>query len=322
MIPNNSIDLQHSRRSSIELPSTEIVSSFFSNPNDSITIKKRLLNDFRCKIMADFLIQNPQIDQQIEKYFSAVDNFENIDQDFLKELLFNGYIATENLIRIFKEKNFEFNPIIISEFDGHCRSDNFFDLKIEDFGADFLFANSELDYFKTEQFKKSIEVGLEGLSRDRLDDSLYYQIMLIKLGDKALPMKLNGVAELLRNPNLIISPIEGTKINAKDNLNYYTKWNHLLRIINKEINKNKSQADMVISRISQDNSGSHNPNIEILNFSLDGDEKVKTSCCFGIVNYFNELFKSANKEPSQSPHVEDKNPRSLHKVDKSSILLG
>jgi hypothetical protein len=331
MTPNNSIDITSSRqsvydsrRSSIDLSSHEIISSFFVESSNIAPLKWRLLNDFRFKVMADSAIQNPQIDRQIENYFSAVEKFENVDQEFLKEMLFNGYKPSENLIKIFKEKNFEFNKLTISRFENNSRIEQTIDIKLENYVDNAILKPQELSYQQTLQFKDSIIDGLAGLEQDKIDDTSYYKIILIKFGDQDLPLKLVGLSEFLKNPNLTISPIEGSKIKPSEDLNLYDDWNIILRNIAKEINKNKFVANGII-RISQDNSGSHNMDYNsIINYQNEEDKKIKTSCCYGIIKSCQDFFSKFLNKPTQSPSLNQRhliNLSSSSNSNNSSVLL-
>lgn len=331
MTPNNSIDItsprqsgNYSRRSSIDLSSHEIISSFFINSSDVVPLKSRLLNDFRFKVLADSTIQNPQIDRQVENYFSAVEKFENVDQEFLKEMLFNGYKPSENLIKIFNEKNFKFNKLTISRSENNTRIEQKIDIKLENFGNNSLLNVLELNHQQTLQFKNSIIDGLAGLEQDKKNDTTYYKIMLIKFGEQYLPLKLVGLNEFLKNPNLIISPIEGCKTKPSEDLNLYDDWNNILRNIAKEINKNKFVANSII-RISQDNSGSQNIDYNsIINYRGEEDEKIKTSCCYGIIKSCQDFFSKFSNKPTQSPSLTQRhliNLSSSSNSNNSSVLL-
>jgi len=329
MISDKSIETQLPRhsigsiaRSSIDLPSGDIILKFFSVPSDELTNKHQLLNNFRSKIMADFTIQNHQIDQKIEEYFANMENFKNIDQEFLKEMLLNGYIPSDNLIKIFNEKKFEFLPITTSIFENKERKFQKFDLKIENFSREFYEQNLQLNHQQTENLRKSIETGLEGLEQDKQYDTANYQIMLINLADHTLPIKLIGIARLLKNPNLILSPTKDSLINADEELLYYPKWNSLLRNIGKEINKNKFQANAVI-RISQDNADRYNFDITNLQF-CDSEERYKTSCYCGIIKFCQDFFSKFLNKPTQSPSLNQRhliNLSSSSNSNNSSVLL-
>jgi hypothetical protein len=310
-----------SRRSSIELPCCEIINNFF-HETDPI-IKKRLLKDFRFKVLVDNNLNLESVNNTLEEYFDNSTEFSIIDQEFLKEMLFNGFKLTAKLAKIFEEKKFSFAKFSNSYFlGGEKIVDNQTEIKLDDYRFEEML---KLDFLQTQNFKNSIELGLFGLERDKDFDTNFYQIMSLKVGDRDIKLKLNGLAEFLKSDNLNLAFIDGQTVKANsDKLSFYNDWREILRKINKEIALSKTFAKKAI-RLSQDisSNGGLLPITDFNSFSGEESGISKTSCCCGLINRFSgKFFKTAEKPSTSIVAIRSlSEPRSAT-IDNSSILFG
>jgi len=310
-----------SRRSSIELLCCEIINNFF-HETDPI-MKKRLLKDFRFKVLADNNINLESVNNTLEQYFDSSNDFSIIDQEFLKEMLFNGFRPSAKLIQIFEDKQFSIPQFSNSYFlSGEKIVDNQTEIKLDDYRFEEML---KLNFLQTQTFKNSIELGLFGLGRDKDFDTNFFQIMSLKIGDRDIKLKLNGLAELLKSDNLNLSFIDGKSIKANsDELSFYNDWREILRKINKEIALSKSFARKAI-RLSQDisSNGGLLPLSDFANISCEESEISKTSCCCGLIKELsNKFFKIAEKPSSSIRSIRSLSESRSATIDNSSILFG
>jgi hypothetical protein len=310
-----------SRRSSIELPCCEIINNFF-HETDPI-IKKRLLKDFRFKVLVDNNINLESVNNTLEQYFHNSTEFAIIDQEFLKEMLFNGFKPSVKLIQIFEEKQFSIPQFSNSYFlSGEKIVDNQTEIKLDDYRFEEML---KLNFLQTQNFKNSIELGLFGLERDKDFDTNYYQIMSLKIGDREIKLKLNGLAELLKSDNLNLAFIDGKSLQSNNTeLLFYNDWREILRKINNEIALSKTFARKVI-RLSQDisSNGGLLPITDFNNFSGEDSEISKTSCCCGLIKTLSgKFFKTAEKPSTSIVAIRSLSETRSSTIDNSSILFG
>lgn len=300
----NSIEVP---RSSLEKPLSLIIEEFFaisssSSPKNT-RLKSKLLRDLRLKILHDKIPNDPQTALILENYFANSSKFEDIDQEFIKEMIFNGYNLSDKLLNIFRFKNFKLadipNPLNGNEalkidFEKYLRNESSIVI---------------LDYEQTQKFVNSIIESVKLFLKDNSRDSKKEKLLFLQLNDDFVALKPAGFMNFINNDKLSVSINKNQEIIPFKECKLSKELSNSLKAIQDILNKDYRDSEISATLIRNSLDGSLDMIRDSSNSFEHNRHKSTCSACFvGIINIFKNLFKkdkstNFNKTPNTSIQV-------------------
>ena len=300
----NSIEVP---RSSLEKPLSLIIEEFFvisssSSPKNT-RLKSKLLRDLRLKILHDKIPNDPQTALILENYFANSSKFEDIDQEFIKEMIFNGYNLSDKLLNIFRFKNFKLadipNPLNGNEalkidFEKYLRNESSIVI---------------LDYEQTQKFVNSIIESVKLFLKDNSRDSKKEKLLFLQLNDDFVALKPAGFMNFINNDKLSVSINKNQEIIPFKEYKFSKELSNSLKAIQDILNKDYRDSEISATLIRSSLDGSLDMIRDSSNSFEHNRPKSTCSACFvGIINIFKNLFKkdkstNFNKTPNTSIQV-------------------
>ncbi len=300
----NSIEVP---RSSLEKPLSLIIEEFFaisssSSPKNT-RLKSKLLRDLRLKILHDKIPNDPQTALILENYFANSSKFEDIDQEFIKEMIFNGYNLSDKLLNIFRFKNFKLadipNPLngnkaLKIDFEKYLRNESSIVI---------------LDYEQTQKFVNSIIESVKLFLKDNSRDSKKEKLLFLQLNDDFVALKPAGFMNFINNDKLSVSINKNQEIIPFKEYKFSKELSNSLKAIQDILNKDYRDSEISATLIRSSLDGSLDMIRDSSNSFEHNRPKSTCSACFvGIINIFKNLFKkdkstNFNKTPNTSIQV-------------------